>query len=151
MAEKDDTELDARIERASYGALRRYSRNPDAVLDELLRLERERIAALLEELVSIDRQREPFSIDSVEADLETRLAGIDLRLRVDRMDRYGDGSLAILDYKTGARRRFIDASGEYGDTVEQNTVLGLLRRGPALEQRQHGECESDAEKTGKRW
>jgi probable DNA repair protein len=112
LIEWDDTELKMRVERACDDALRRYRRDPDAVLDELLRLERERLTLLLAELVNIDRQREPFRIDSVEADLDTRLAGIDLRLRVDRMDRFDDGSLAILDYKSGTRRRFVDAAGE---------------------------------------
>ena len=105
-------ELDQRIEEAVDRALRRYRRNPDPVLDELLELERERLAGLLGEIVTIDRQRQPFEIDAVEASLNVELAGLSLRVRVDRIDRYGDGSIAILDYKTGVRRRFVDAAGD---------------------------------------
>ena len=112
IVEWDATQLKSRVERASNAALKPYRRDADAVLDELLRLERERLAKLLAELVNIDRQREAFRVDSVEANLDTRLAGIDLRLRVDRVDRYGDGSVAVLDYKSGARRRFMNAAGE---------------------------------------
>jgi probable DNA repair protein len=105
-------EMKKRIELAIGAALRRYRRNPDPVLDELLGLERDRLSVLLEELVNIDRQRDKFESDALEASLDVELAGIRLRLRVDRIDRYADGSIAILDYKTGARRRFVDASGE---------------------------------------
>jgi probable DNA repair protein len=105
-------ELNARIEQAVDGVLHHYRRNPDPVLHELLELERERLAVLLEELVRIDCQREDFEIDAVEASLDLELAGLSLGLRVDRIDRYEDGSIAILDYKTGARRRFVDAAGE---------------------------------------
>lgn len=100
-----------RIEQAVDLALRRYRRNADPVLDELLSMERDRLALLLHEIVRVDGQREAFEVAAVEANLDTQLAGLKLRLRVDRIDRYEDGSIAILDYKTGARRRFVDASG----------------------------------------
>jgi probable DNA repair protein len=131
LAEWDDTELKARVERASDDALRRYRHAPDAVLDELLRLERDRLVELLTELVSIDLQREPFRIDAVESAIDARLAGIDLRLRVDRIDRYGDGSVAILDYKSGTQRRFIDATGEPLDV--QLVVYASAVDGPVAE------------------
>jgi probable DNA repair protein len=131
LAEWGDTELGARVARASDDALRRYRGTPDAVLDELLRLEGDRLAALLTELVSIDRQREPFRVDAVESTIDARLAGIDLSLRVDRMDRYDDGSIAILDYKTGTRRRFIDTAGEPLDV--QLVVYASAVEGPVAE------------------
>jgi hypothetical protein len=34
-----------------------------------------------------------------------------LQLRVDRIDRMRDGSLAILDYKTGAKKKFLQSDG----------------------------------------
>ena len=38
-----------------------------------------------------------------------------LRLRIDRIDRFDDGAVAILDYKTGGRRKFLDGSGAPAD------------------------------------
>ena len=37
---------------------------------------------------------------------------MELPLRIDRVDRLGDGTFAILDYKTGAKRTLIDSSGQ---------------------------------------
>jgi len=56
-------------------------------------------AAALQAL-ALDREREPFRVVSTEETLNAELAGLSLRLRVDRVDRVGDG-LVVLDYKTG--------------------------------------------------
>ena len=108
-------ELDKRIEAATRKAFGRYERYADPVLRELLGLERERVAKLLRELVGVDLRRVRFTIQALEASMEVEISGARLRLRIDRMDRLGDGGLAILDYKTGGRRKFLDARGEPTD------------------------------------
>ena len=47
-----------------------------------------------------ERPRPPFVVEGVERDVVLTLAGIAFRLRIDRLDRIGDG-VAIIDYKTG--------------------------------------------------
>ncbi|MCP5092449.1 MAG: hypothetical protein GY949_16160, partial [Gammaproteobacteria bacterium] len=61
--------------------------------------------------VGIDREREDFSIAFVEHEVEFAAANVRLQLRVDRIDRLPDDTLAILDYKTGAPRRFLTSDG----------------------------------------
>jgi ATP-dependent helicase/nuclease subunit B len=108
-------ELEKRIEAATRKAFGRHERDADPVLRELLGLERERVAKLLRELVGVDVQRDRFRVHALEASMDIELSGVRLGLRIDRIDRYDDGGLAILDYKTGGRRKFLDSSGEPTD------------------------------------
>lgn len=107
-----DEELSARIEQSLKLAFARHERNTDAVLAELLTLEHHRMGSLLRDFVAIDREREDFSIAFVEHEVEFAEADVNLRLRVDRIDRLPDDTLAILDYKTGAPRRFLTSDGQ---------------------------------------
>ena len=131
LLEWQSRDLDDRIERATAAAMRPYRRGADPVLDALLELESERLQALLRQLVMFDLQRQPFTVDAVEASLDIQLAGLTFAVRVDRIDRYADGSLAILDYKTGARRRFIDSAGAPLDV--QLVVYAAAVEGPLAE------------------
>jgi probable DNA repair protein len=108
-------ELAQRVSAAVKAAFPRYERHADGVLRELFTLERQRVERLLHELVEVDLQREPFSIHAVESAAEFMMAGIRLSLRIDRIDRNDDGSVVILDYKTGSRRKFLDGNGEPAD------------------------------------
>lgn len=112
IAAWNEQQLRSRISQAIDSAFARHERNTDAGLAQLLRLERARIAKLLEAFVSIDRARDEFAICTVEQDVEFAESGVRLLLRIDRVDRLGDGTLAILDYKTGAKRTLIDSSGQ---------------------------------------
>jgi probable DNA repair protein len=63
-------------------------------------LEREWQHAAIERLLEVERQRPDFVVAQVEGRVTRSLAGLDLDLRVDRVDRVEAG-LLILDYKTG--------------------------------------------------
>jgi ATP-dependent helicase/nuclease subunit B len=54
-------------------------------------------------LLELDAQREPFSVEDVEAELQRTLAGVPMTLRIDRIDRVG-GARILVDYKTGQAR-----------------------------------------------
>jgi ATP-dependent helicase/nuclease subunit B len=110
-----DEDIDHRISAAVKRAFPRYERHADGVLKELFTLERQRVAQLLRELVDVDVQRDRFSVRDVELSTEIDMEGVRLRLRIDRIDRFDDGAVAILDYKTGGRRKFLDGSGEPAD------------------------------------
>jgi len=108
-------ELEQRAAAAVKAAFPRYERHADSVLRELFALERQRVERLLHEIVAVDLQREPFSVHALEQAKEFVMAGIRLGLRIDRIDRCDDGGVAILDYKTGSRRKFLDGNGEPAD------------------------------------
>lgn len=102
-----DREIAARVATAVDVAFRRDLRYADSMLANLLEIEKRRTERLLYRVIEIDRQREAFTIDSVESDMACELGGFNLTLRCDRIDREAGGSLVILDYKTGARKRFL--------------------------------------------
>ena len=93
-----DERLGACVERAAERLLAGQSAPPSAAA---LRRERQRAVRLMRALCELERQREPFTVRDTERAVEMTLAGARLNLRLDRVDVLGDGSLAILDYKTG--------------------------------------------------
>jgi len=107
-----DEDLANRIDAALDVAFARHQRNTDAVLRALFLLERRRIAELLAQFVAIDGSRGEFRISGVEEVFEFVAGHVRLPLRSDRIDTLDDGSIAILDYKTGSKKQLINRSGE---------------------------------------
>jgi len=107
-----DEDLADRIDAALDFAFARQQRNTDAVLQQLLFLERHRIAELLTQFVAVDGRRGEFRINAVEGVLEFVAGHVRLPLRFDRIDTQDDGSIAILDYKTGSKKQLINKNGE---------------------------------------
>jgi probable DNA repair protein len=105
-------DLDERIAKAVDFAFARHEKNTDAVLRKLLALERDRIAGLLGEFIALDGARAPFSVAAVEQKLTLVEAGLEIRLRIDRIDHLASGRVAIMDYKTGNEKKFLDSKGE---------------------------------------
>ncbi len=105
-------ELTERIAGAVNFAFARHERNLDAVLQQLFLLERVRISDLLRQFVALDGARDDFKIAGVEGKFEFVAGHIRLPLRFDRMDNVNDGGVAILDYKTGAKKRLLNRKKE---------------------------------------
>jgi len=66
-----------------------------------LELEELRLTRLIAEWLEYEAQRVPFTVAGTEVDETITLAGLTLKLRLDRVDRLCDGSLLVIDYKTG--------------------------------------------------
>jgi RecB family exonuclease len=64
-------------------------------------LEVRRLLKVLGEWLEIEKRRRSFETHQLEAKRRYTVAGLELDIRADRVDRYEDGSVAILDYKTG--------------------------------------------------
>jgi ATP-dependent helicase/nuclease subunit B len=64
-------------------------------------LESERLTALALEWLQLDADRSPFTVEACEAEQAIAIAGLQLRGRMDRLDRLPDGRYLIIDYKTG--------------------------------------------------
>jgi len=63
-------------------------------------VERERLRTVLLQWLDYEITRTEFSVDACEKDSDAEINGLQLRLRVDRIDQV-DGGRLILDYKTG--------------------------------------------------
>jgi ATP-dependent helicase/DNAse subunit B len=66
-----------------------------------LELEELRLIRLLGAWLDFEATRAPFDVDGTEVDRTVHLAGLTLRLRLDRLDRLADGTVLVVDYKTG--------------------------------------------------
>lgn len=69
--------------------------------DTLKRLEQERGRAVVLQWLALEQARTPFAIEALEQPVTWQFGPLGLKLRLDRIDRLHDGSLAIVDYKTG--------------------------------------------------
>ncbi|MFT6916192.1 MAG: ATP-dependent helicase/nuclease subunit B [Motiliproteus sp.] len=64
-------------------------------------LEQQRLQALVERWLALERERPEFRVVGVEKALNTEFGGMPLRLRIDRVDRLNDGTEMLIDYKSG--------------------------------------------------
>ncbi len=66
-----------------------------------LEIEKERLARLVSEWLRYEVAREGFEVVAHEEQRTIEVGGLTLEVRIDRMDRLKDGSLLVIDYKTG--------------------------------------------------
>lgn len=69
-----------------------------------LALERDWQCRAISRLLALDVARAPFTVVETERSLTGRIGGLELGLRVDRVDRVGD-ALVVIDYKSGRVRK----------------------------------------------
>jgi RecB family exonuclease len=77
-------------------------KRPDVLKGVMVKLERDRLVSLMLEWMELESTRDPFQVLATEEKVTLNFAGLTLRATVDRVDRLSDGSLAVLDYKTGS-------------------------------------------------
>jgi probable DNA repair protein len=87
------------------------ARLPGVIDPALLRRERSRAERLIGQLTDWELARDAFQTLALESKRHCQIAGATLQLRLDRVDRLGDGRLVVIDYKTGAAHKF-DAFAE---------------------------------------
>ncbi|HWV15964.1 MAG TPA: PD-(D/E)XK nuclease family protein [Cellvibrio sp.] len=78
-----------------------HSRNPRKLGRVYCQLEQHRLAQLLCEWLAGERERPAFSVVAIEQEQQIAFAGLNLRLRIDRLDKFSNGDLLLIDYKTG--------------------------------------------------
>ena len=108
--------IETAIDKAFAPALR----HADGILRRLFAIERSRLKAVVAGFLESEIARHPFAIQHVEERLEFEHAGIQLGLRADRIDRLFDGTLLIIDYKTGSIKNLLNRNG---DPVDLQVVV----------------------------
>ncbi len=73
--------------------------------EQIREAERQRIEGLVFDwLIGVERKRKmSFVVEETERELHFDLAGLPLRIRIDRIDRLVDGRLILIDYKSGPK------------------------------------------------
>jgi hypothetical protein len=83
-------------------ALEEARRSADDLMRHLLDLEADWLEGRVLDMLQADRERTAFKVRDIEQPCTARIGELTLELRPDRVDRLADGSLAVIDYKTGA-------------------------------------------------
>ena len=73
----------------------------ESMPNRYLELEETRLIKLVTEWLKYEAARVPFTVASTEDKATPAIAGLTLNLRLDRIDRLNDGSLLVIDYKSG--------------------------------------------------
>jgi len=128
----DAENLEQRLGSAIDSALADHLRHADKTHMRLLGLERARLFRLLRSFVSAEIERPAYVVVDVEKCVDSAACGVRLKLRIDRIDRLADGSLLVIDYKTGRPKNLLNRDGDpldlqlvvYADVL-QETVGGL--------------------------
>jgi probable DNA repair protein len=87
------------VQRALARELRPHQR--ELMPHRYLELEELRLTKLVTEWLEYEAARVPFEVVETEAKRSVHIAGLTLDLQLDRVDRLKDGSLLVIDYKSG--------------------------------------------------
>jgi probable DNA repair protein len=100
LKEEDrSTFVAAHVRRALQQELRPHLRQ--RMPRRYLELEEQRLIRLVTEWLTYEATRVGFEVAETEAKRTVHIAGLTLDLRLDRIDRLNDGSLLVIDYKSG--------------------------------------------------
>lgn len=116
LLERDLPQLDDDISNAVYTALRPLTLQRKDLFGQVYTLsETRRLSRLLDQWLKVEKARPPFEVIATEKALVVNIQGLPLRVRIDRIDRLNDGSLMLIDYKTG----ICSTSKWQGDRLEE--------------------------------
>jgi len=97
-----DAALSALVKKAAREALNEFRSRHARLSAALADLESERLERLVLALLELERtQRPSFAVTASEQGLDATVGGVQVRLRLDRVDAIADGSRVLLDYKSG--------------------------------------------------
>jgi len=78
-----------------------YALDKARIPQHLYRLEQQCLTRLMHRWLEIEKKRDDFTVIAIEKTLETQIGALKIQLRIDRIDRLADGSLMVIDYKSG--------------------------------------------------
>jgi ATP-dependent helicase/nuclease subunit B len=74
----------------------------DMLVGRFAELEHDRLCQVVSAWLEVERERSPFEVVACEEARDVEMAGLAMQLRLDRLDRFADGTYALIDYKTGS-------------------------------------------------
>ena len=98
------------------------ARNPELMTPRFKSLEQERLHRLLGEYLELEKKRKEFQVVDTEKTVTWQQGQLNIRLKMDRIDRLDNGDLGIIDYKTG---RYVPSVGKLSEERPENLQLPL--------------------------
>ena len=99
----DENSLHQLLEKSAAEALRPLQQKRPKELGKFYcQLEQERLVRLLALWLEQEKTRPPFKVIAVEEAQDIVFSGLQLKLRIDRIDQLESGDLLLIDYKTGS-------------------------------------------------
>ncbi len=86
---------------ANLGVSYLQKRHPHTMTPRFCELEQQRLSNLIQGFISLELERPEFAVLAQEQSQRWQHGALQLTLKIDRIDRLADGSLAIIDYKSG--------------------------------------------------
>ena len=77
------------------------AKHPFTATARFMLIEQNRLQTMMHEWLSLERERQPFAVVEREQEHTCKIEGLRIQTRLDRVDKLPDGSLVIIDYKTG--------------------------------------------------
>lgn len=114
-----DVECEQAISTAVETALTDFEREERSLPQRYRQLEAARLTRKLRDWLLRERERAPFTVLHIEHTVRLNISGLCMEGRVDRVDQLADGSLLIIDYKTGN----VKARDWLGDSQHDNRLL----------------------------
>src|SRR5690606_17783125 len=101
--DQPEAALRAAIINAVDDGVERFSKKLEEPLPpRFLALEKQRLQYLLTVWLAYESKRPAFTVEGCEKEEHIHIAGMNIRLILDRVDRLQDGKLIVIDYKTGS-------------------------------------------------
>jgi probable DNA repair protein len=102
LLSRDETELNTLIDSVIDVALKKYRQwCPQTFTRRFTNLEKQRLNSLIHEWLDVERKRQTFTVFACEQKQVFSYEGIEVSIRIDRIDQLTDGRYVIIDYKTG--------------------------------------------------
>jgi probable DNA repair protein len=120
LIERPPAKLFELIRSSASAALERtLGRRHTGAIERFRILEQERLEKLLEEWLEVERRRPPFRVIETETAAVVELAGLQLRIKADRIDvEESSGGHVIVDYKTSKVLKITAWEGERPDAPQ---------------------------------
>ena len=102
LIELSEGALSLHINECAAKVIKRFqAQRPFTATGRFMLIEQGRLQAMMHEWLSLERQRQPFTVVEREQKHFCSIEGLKIQIRLDRVDQLPDGSLIVIDYKTG--------------------------------------------------
>jgi ATP-dependent helicase/nuclease subunit B len=141
LIESTEGALALHINQCVAKVIKRFqAKRPFTATARFMLIEQDRLQTMMREWLELERQRQPFTVIEREQKHLCSIEGLNIHTRMDRVDQLPDGSLIVIDYKTGkvAVASWMDERPDepqlplYAVTAEGNiaaVVFGQVKRG----------------------